>query len=326
MKKITNKYRRGPIGLWPLIACSLTVGCGQSFELPDDGFVDVPGGRIAFRVLGEGSDIPVLVIHGGPGASSCSFVSGFSGVASERPVIIYDQLGSGYSDRISDLETYATLSRFAEEISAIREELRLDELHIVGHSWGAAVALEYLLTLRSDGVRSVTFAGPLLGTDRWLEDAKQLLAELPADVQDAVQDAEESGDFTTPEFEAANRHFIEQYLRRTPREFLDTAACDARPRGDSGLYEYMWGPAEFIATGTLRSYDRIDRLPELDLPVLFLVGQYDEARPETVRDFQSMVPGSRVTVIPDAAHLAYLDQTRAFNTTLIEFFSNVESD
>jgi proline iminopeptidase len=291
------KHRRKFAACGTFLAVALySAGCGPPAGLPDDGFVDVTGGRIAFRVMGDGAGVPVLVIHGGPGSSSCIYPSTLTGMAEERPVIMYDQLGTGHSERITDLERYAVLPRFVEEVTALRAELGLEELHILGHSWGATVALEYLLTASPTGVLSVTLVGPLVGTDRWLRDANDLVAELSVEAQAAVRAAVDSGDFATAAFEAANTEFMGQFGIRNPDAYAGIQECALRPPGNSGLYEYMWGPSEFVSTGTLRDYDRIDRLPELTLPVLFLVGEYDEARPETVREFQAMVPGSIVRV------------------------------
>ena len=303
-----------------LVACSPPAG------LPDDGFVDVVGGRIAFRVMGDGDGVPLLVIHGGPGSSSCIYVETLTGIAAERPVILYDQLGSGYSDRITDLESLAVVPRFVEEIAAIRNELGLDELHILGHSWGATVAVEYLLTADPTGVLSVIFAGPFIGTERWIQDANELVAQLAEESQSAIRSAVSSGDFATAEFSAANAEFESQFGLRRPWDSSRDGmfACSLEPGGNSGLYSYMWGPSEFVSTGTLRDFDRTDRLHELSLPVLFLVGEYDEARPETMREFQELVSGSQVTVIPDAAHLSNWDQPEAFNAAVNEFLAGVE--
>lgn len=312
--------------VFPLIVpvALLLAGCARALELPDDGFIDVVGGRVAFRVIGGGNGTPLLVIHGGPGGSSCSYSSTLTGIAAERPVIIYDQLGSGYSDRITDLEHEAVLSRFVSELTSIRQELGLDEIHLLGHSWGAAVALEYLLTANPTGVRSVTFVGPLISTERWLSDASVLLAKLPEETQTAVRTASATGDFSTAEFEAADSTYWAVYGVRTPDHMLDWSDCEREPGGNSGLYEYMWGPCEFLCTGTLRDYDRIDRLPELTLPVLWLVGEYDEARPETVREFQALVPGSTLIVIPNAGHASLLDQPNAFTDAVRAFLCRVE--
>lgn len=319
-----SAVRIGTVRLFLLTAIALlAVGCSGE-PLPDDGFVDVPGGRIAFRVIGSGDATPVLWIHGGPGGSSCGAVAHVTGIAEDRPVILYDQLGSGYSDRIQNIEELGRLERFVEEVAAIRAELGLAELHLIGHSWGNAVALEYLLTKQPRGIRSVVFASPYFGTERWIADADLLLQELPIETQQIVAAAVQSGDFDSEEFKAANQLFMSKFGTRTPRDQVNRDACKRKPEGDSGLYRYMWGPSEFVSTGTLKNYDRIERLSELELPVLFVTGQYDEARPETVEYFHSLVEGSQLNVIPDAAHGVYVDQPELFNRTLAEFFAAMD--
>jgi proline iminopeptidase len=306
-----------------VLAASGLFACAARQPLPDDGFVDVPGGRVAFRVVGGGDAVPVLIIHGGPGGTSCSYVSTVDGIASSRAVVVYDQLGSGNSDRMRDPEREATLPRFVREVEAIRQERGLGEVHLVGHSWGATVALEYLLTANPTGVRSVTFVGPLLSTPRWIEDANALVAQLPAEVQSAIHAAKASGKYDTPEFEAANEVFEKHFGSRAPRRSFP--ACESVPvRFNAELYEYMWGPSEFVATGSLRDYDRLERLGELKLPTLFVVGQYDEVRVETARAFQARVAGSIVRVVPDAGHAIHRDQAQAFNEVIAEFIGDAE--
>jgi proline iminopeptidase len=133
-----------------LLAASLLIaGCSTAPPLPEDGFVQVPGGRVAFRVIGTGAGIPVLPIHGGPGGTGCEFADTFGTVAASRPVVMYDQLGPGNSDLMINLPRDAVVSRLVAEVAAVRARLGLAEVHLVGHSWGATVALEYLLTNES---------------------------------------------------------------------------------------------------------------------------------------------------------------------------------
>ena len=323
---VTRVLSKTPAAL--LLGATLALAaCDSTPPLPDDGFVNAPGGRIAFRVIGKGNGVPLLIIHGGPGSSSCLYPATLAGVGASRPVVMYDQLGSGNSDRTTNLGRDGVLSRFVAEVAAIRSELGLDELHLVGHSWGAAVALEYLLSGHATGVRSVIFVGPLISTSRWIQDANALVGMLPAETQQAVAAATASGKFDTPEFNAANDVFMAQFLSRRMPELRNFTDCTASPRAfNFELYEYMWGPSEFVSTGTLRDYDRIGRLSEIAIPTMFLVGQYDEARPETMREFQALVPGSVVKVIPDAAHLVNVDQTGAFNEAIAEFLVSVEKN
>jgi proline iminopeptidase len=161
---------------------------------------------------------------------------------------------------------------------------------------------------------------------RWIEDAKSLVAKLPQDAQDAIAAAVTAGRFDSAEFEAANAVFESQFVARTPRSQRLLPVCESTPvRFNAELYEYMWGPSEFLSTGTLRDYDRIYRLAEISIPTLFLVGEFDEARPETMLEFQARVPGSVVKVIPDAAHMVNVDQSAAFNKAVDEFLAAVEA-
>lgn len=324
--EITLRFRRSSLHFAACVWALALGGCATTqHALPDDGFVDVPGGRVAFRVVGTGHGTPALIIHGGPGGTGCSYVSNIEGLAASRPVVIYDQLGSGNSDRMPDLERDATLSRFVAEVVAVRKELGLDEVHIVGHSWGAAVALEYLLTANPGGVRSVTFVGPLLSTPRWIADANALVAALPEDAQQAIEAAKSSGKFDTAEFEAANKVFDSQFGTRSRPEQQSLTACGATPvRFNAKLYQYMWGPSEFVSTGTLRDYDRLEQLHRLRIPTLFVIGEYDEVRAQTAREFQSRVVGSSLRVIPDAAHGVHVDQPAAFNDAIDDFLESVE--
>jgi proline iminopeptidase len=144
-------------------------------------------------------------------------------------------------------------------------------------------------------------------------------------MQQVVYAALEAGDFSSKEFSEANTEFLSRFgTRYMPAGGIEE--CNVKPPGDSGLYEYMWGPSEFLSTGTLRNYDSIDRLPELDLPVLFIGGEFDEARPATLREFQAAVPGSQVVIIPDAGHVVNIDQTELFNEALLHFIRSVESN
>ena len=307
-------------------AAAILGGCAAPQVLPEDGFVRVPGGRVAFKVLGAGNAIPVLMIHGGPGGVSCGFAGYMGALATARPVVIYDQLGSGNSDRMTDLARDAVLPRFVEEVTALRARLGLKQVHLVGHSWGATVALEYLLTVKPDGVKSVSLVGPLISTPMWIEDAKVLVAQLPAENQKAINDAVAAGKYDSPEFENANRVFGQNFGRRSvrPKNAPPTPCASSPVPFNKALYEHMWGPSEFLSTGTLRTYDRTSRLKELKLPTLFMVGEYDEARPATMLKFQALVPGSIVKVLPDAGHGSFVDQTKAYNATLVEFMAAAE--
>ncbi len=291
---------------------------------PTNGFIDVPGGRVWYEIMGTGDATPLLVLHGGPGSTSCRYLHYLDGLAEERPVVIYDQLGSGRSDHPSDTSLWQ-VARFVDELSAVRAALGLDEIHLMGQSWGGALALEYMLTARPEGVRSLILASPLVDTERWVQDANLLRGALPPDIQAGLQEGDETGDFGSPEYLTATDSFYARHVARSGWPPATVPECEGSPGFNTEVYEYMWGPNEFTASGTLQDFDRSDRVAELDLPVLFITGRYDEARPETMAEYQALVPGAQLVVVEDAAHMLHVDQEARFNEAVTAFLRSVEA-
>jgi proline-specific peptidase len=90
------------------------------------------------------------------------------------------------------------------------------------------------------------------------------------------------------------------------------------------VYEYMWGPSEFTVTGTLKDYERAEKLKEIKVPVLFTCGQYDEATPDSTAYYQSMLPGSELAVFEDASHNHHLEKPVEYIRTVRAFLSRAE--
>jgi len=295
--------------------------CGDKGLTPGEGYVDVEGGRVWYRVVGSGSEIPLLLLHGGPGAPSY-YLNPLEQVSVDRPVIFYDQLGAGRSDRPTD-ESLWTVNRFVNELAEVREALGLDNVHILGHSWGSMLAIDYMLT-KPEGVQSLILASPALSVRRWAEDADRLIAQLPVGLQQAIERHEAAGTTDDPEYQEATMEYYKRHLSRSDpwSEDLQLAFENLNP----DIYGLMWGPSEFTATGTLKNYEREDVLPNLDLPVLFTVGRYDEATPETVQYFQGLVPGSKIAIFENSAHMTMLDEPQSYTDTVRQFLNEVDSN
>ena len=295
-------------------------GISRAEPLPGQGFINVPGGPVWYSVAGSGSGIPLLVLHGGPGGRICGY-SLLDALGSERPIVRYDQLGSGRSGRPDDPSLW-TVERFVEELHVVRQELGLEQMHLLGHSWGGGLAAAYVLEKRTDGIASVILSSPLLSTPLWIKDANYLRSLLPADVQKTLTEHEQAGTTDSEEYREASEVFYERHVRGGER--VDAPAeCDGAP-WNQFVYEYMWGPTEFHATGTLIDFDVTGRLHEIDVPVLFIAGEFDEARPERVAEFQKLVPGSRMTVILDAAHGTLSRKPDEYRNVLETFLDSVE--
>jgi len=310
---------RRQVCLGLMLASLVAASCRAAAADSREGFVDVEGGRVWYRIVGSGPKTPILLLHGGPGFPSY-YLDTLEALADERPVIFYDQLGCGRSDRPIDESLWRT-ERFVAELAQLRAALDLKEVHILGHSWGTMLAVDYMLT-KPTGVRSLILASPCLSASRWASDARTLVKTLPEALQATIEKHEREGTYDSPEYQEAVTEYYRRFVCRRdpwPEDFMK--AIDG---ANMTVYGKMWGPSEFTVTGTLRDYDRTAQLKELHLPVLFTCGRYDEATPDSVEGFRSLVPGARLNVIEGAAHLTMQDEPEAYVRVVREFLQSVE--
>lgn len=308
-----------------MLAVSIAaMGCSNPRDLskelkPGTGFVEVPGGRVWYNVVGTGHRTPLLVLHGGPGGSSY-YLKPLAALGEDRPVIFYDQLGGGHSDKPMD-STLWTMDRFVQEVTAVREALGLERVHILGHSFGTLILADYMKT-KPKGVRSIIFASPVLDVPGYMQDVASLLKEFPDSIQKTIADAEANGTTNSPAYQGAMMAFYQKHLaRKLPWSAdVDSTISQLNP----GPYVYMQGPSEFTITGTLKSYNQTASLKDITVPTLFVSGQYDEAVPSRVEEFQKMTPGAKLEIVPNAAHMMMQDQPEAFLKIVRNWLRKVE--
>jgi proline iminopeptidase len=293
----------------------------------EDGRIAVPGGNVWWRRVGNGGGIPLLVIHGGPGLTS-GYLESWTALSDTRPVFMWDQLDCGRSDCPKSPGLW-TLKRFVDELDLVRAALTPGPVHILGHSWGTTLAMEWLVTRRPAGIASVIFASPCLSTPRWIEDARALVAQLSPDAQAAIAEAERTGNFQTAGYQAAawGEWMRAHIVRQLPPESIESLIGSlVEHNANLEMLEYMWGPSDFTVTGSLRSFDRTSDLGTLTMPVLFLCGEFDEARPDTVREHAGLTPNAEIAVIAGAGHLTMIDAPELANGTIRNFLARVETE
>ncbi len=294
----------------------------KSTENVEEGFISVTGGKVWYKIVGKNHPgIPLLILHGGPGASH-TYLEPLERLAENRPVIFYDQLGCGNSERPTDTSLW-TIERFVEELQQVRNSLGLDQVHLLGQSWGSSLAVEYLLSQNPHGVKSLILSGPLLSTSRWTDDQQKYIEQLPEKTRKAILQCEQTGEYDSPEYQNAMMEFYRKHVCRLENwpEYLNRAFSEL----NLAQYEYMWGPSEFTVRGSLKNYERVDQLSKIELPVLFTCGEYDEATPATTGYYQENLPGSRLHIFQDASHEHHLEKTEEYLQVVNDFLSDVEN-
>ena len=310
---------RASIILQVLIASVLLNSCQHQKEIQTgEGYIKVDGGKVWYRVTGNGNKTPILVLHGGPGAPSY-YLKPLSALGVDRKVIFYDQLGCGKSDRSTDT-TLMTVDHYVEELKTVVNHFGLKEFYLYGQSWGTMLGTDYYLKY-PQGIKAMILSSPAISIPLWLKDADILLSSLPDSIENTVRIYEKNKNFSAPAYQEAVMVYYQNFVAR---KLPWSADIDSTFSQLGQSYQYMWGPSEFTATGSLKTYDRTNRLGEIKVPTLFITGEFDEARPSTVTYYQSLVPGAKFEVIEGAAHITMQDKPEESNSVVMDFLNNLE--
>ena len=325
--------------LVPVVAlASLAVACGETRRAapdtpskaeppaatapalgPGEAYLAVPDGRIWYKKTGTGGGTPVILLHGGPGYNSF-YLKPLEALGNDRPVIRYDQLGSGRSGPMTDT-SLMNIPHFVRELDSLRAALGYDRIHVVGHSWGTILGFEYYRA-HPGHVVSLTLASAALDIPTWERNARRLVRTLSDSAQRAIRVGEAERKFDAPAYQQALDEFYGKYVWRHPVPAdLDSTIKTANMQ----IYNYMQGPSEFTVTGTLKPYDVTSSLGTIKVPTLYTVGEFDEADPKTIRHFASLTPGARVEVIPGAAHITTWDNPATMVRVVRAFLLQVDS-
>lgn len=274
------------------------------------------GGAIYARSNGPlaGDGVPMVMIHGGPGGNHFGMVGALP-LADRHGIILYDQLDCGLSDRPNDPANW-TVDRFVDEVDAVRAAYGLEELHLCGTSWGGTVALEYAARQPS-GLKSLILMSPLVSARAWLADARVHISGLPPEAQAAIAEAERTGNFDSFTFQEADKLYASRHLSRERLSPLHLACIGRRdPLFNLELYLGMWGPSEFVVTGALKTYDGEPLLSKVVAPTLLVSGEYDEARPETLRGFAGRMQDARTRMVAGSGHWVENDRPAEYQAIL----------
>ena len=183
-----------------------------------------------------------------------------------------------------------------------------------------------MITKKPEGVKSVIFASPMISTPDWIADAKILLSQMPVELQDTIRKYETLENYSAPAYLAAVDSFYSRHLSRKSRPYILNEECKNVPGFNEQVYNYMWGPTEFTATGKLIDFDRADDLDKIEEPILFVTGEYDEARPETMYKYQKLSKNATVEIIDGAAHMIMIDQPEKMAEVIDRFLISIDNN
>lgn len=295
-----------------------------------DGYLDVRGFRTWYRVTGDldSGRVPVILLHGGPGYPSYSLESMEGMALTGRAVVRYDQLGCGQSSLKGVPHDPAMFEPglYVEELALLVQALGLTRYALIGQSWGGMLALEAALT-HPPGLVGMVLYSTLASIEEWKIATDGLLETLPDEVRHVLREAAASGQIDTPEFRAAEHEFNRRFVCRLDPLPEAIERSERALEDDREVYHVMAGGSEFdngTAMGALHGWDVRPRLSEIDVPVLCVSGEYDEATPDVMRTLATGIAGADWHILSGASHCSHAEAPHLFFPLVTDFLARLD--
>jgi proline iminopeptidase len=291
----------------------------------ESGFVDAHGVLIYYEVLGNGT--PLVILHGGPGASHDYFLPYLLPLARTHRVVFIDERGSGKSEKLEDPAGY-TVEAMVEDVEAVRQALDLGRIDLIGHSFGGVLAQAYAFKYQAN-LSHLVLASTFHSTRALNDVFRQMKAHMTPELRARIETMEKAGLYGhgkpwergrySGEYMAAawgEGYFPYLYQRRPDPAYDPASSLDM----SWDLYREMWGShGEFVVDGNLTSVEYADRLHSITVPTLITVGDHDQVAPSVAEAIQKAIKGSTLSVIPQSGHMTFVDQPSLYVKVINDF-------
>ncbi|HEX4605799.1 MAG TPA: proline iminopeptidase-family hydrolase [Candidatus Angelobacter sp.] len=291
-----------------------------------EGYVDAHGVLIYYQIIGHGA--PLLIVHGGPGVSHDYLMPYLLPLARTSQLIFIDERGSGRSEKLEDTAQY-TVENMVEDIESVRQSLHLGKISLMGHSFGGVLAQAYAFKYQQNLTRLV-LGGTFYSTsemNRVLDEEKR---SMPPEALAKLEALEKAGLFGKGKDWEKGRYpddyaklawgdgYFPYLYQRRPDGNYDPASGNTSTSWD--LYRQMWGSSgEFVIDGNLKSVEYLDKLSSIHVPTLMICGDHDESNPRMSRTMHEKIAGSKLVILPQSGHLAFVDQPNMYIKAVAEF-------
>lgn len=290
-----------------------------------EGFVDAGGTLVYYKALGRGE--PLVIVHGGPGASHDYFLPYLLPLARKNRLIFIDERGSGRSEKLENPKGY-TVENMVEDVEAVRQGLGLGKISLLGHSYGGVLAQAYALKYQKN-LSHLILCSTFPSTQEMNEVFVKMKEKMSPELRERIDQLEKAGLYGHGKDYEKNRYssdymmtawgegYFPYLYRNHPDPNFDPAGMGAM---SWDLYREMWGSnGEFVIDGNLKSAEYVDRLPSIKVPTLITVGDHDECDPSLSRQLHEKIGGSKLVIFPKSGHMTFVDQPTMSIQTINDF-------
>jgi proline iminopeptidase len=290
-----------------------------------EGFIDAHGVLIYYMTVGRGA--PLLIVHGGPGASHDYFLPYLLPLARHHRLVFIDERGSGKSQILEDSKGY-TVENMVEDVEAVRQGLALGKISLLGHSYGGVLAQAYALKYQAN-LAHLILASTFPSTKEMNEVFVRMKEKMDPQLRERIDQMEKEGLFGHGKDYEKNRYTNEYMIAAWGEGYFPyiyrnrpDPNYDPIQQGVTSwdLYREMWGSdGEFVIDGNLKSVEYANRLPSIHVPTLIIAGDHDECDPSLSREMHEKIAGSQIAILASSGHMTFVDQPNLFIRSVDSF-------
>jgi proline iminopeptidase len=307
----------------PAIVAVVAAAAGATAQAPRPAETRIPAGTASLyaRTIGEGQ--PVIVLHGGPDFDHAYLLPEMDQLADAFRIIYYDQRGRGRSAENVRPEG-VTLASDLEDLDRVRRHFGLDAPVLLGHSWGAVLALEYALRHPSRVSHLVLMNPAPVSAGQLAVLRAAYLAQLGSDMERqreiTATAAYKEGD---PDAVAARYRIHFKHALHRPADYqklISRMAAQFHAQGKDGILK-AWAIENRLYRDTWErpGYDLLPKLRALRMPTVVIVGGRDFIPPRIAAEIAQAIPDATFVRIEECGHFAYLECASGVRGAIGEF-------
>ncbi len=272
----------------------------------------INGADIFIRTIGGGE--PLVIVHGGPGLGHDYLYEPFKQLSDQYQLIFYDQRGCGRSEEFKK-GTPITIDTMVEDLEEIRKEFSVDKMNLVGQSWGATIALNYIFKY-PEKVKNLILLEPAPGSSEYLTQIQQtIIKRLPKDDMEKLIKISQS-----PELKTNPEVFKEFMNIRMNTYFFDSSFAKKKK------FDYFDSDRikKFFASSAnfgpyLINFNLYEKMKDINCPTLIIHGDYDVIPTEAIERMGKEIKNSEVHIVKDCGHFVHIEKPETYFNTIRAF-------